>query len=97
VNLAPDIPASRPAGTLHADGWNELEIIVDAGQTKAIVNERPVTAAAGAAVSDSGNFGPIALFAGGTAEVRFKDVGYEDLNVKTVPKESCQAASRFSA
>jgi hypothetical protein len=87
VNLAPDIPAHRPAGTLHKDGWNELEIIVDASQTKAIVNEGPMTAASGAAVSDAGNFGPIALYVGGTAEVRYKDLGYKNLNVKIVPKE----------
>jgi hypothetical protein len=32
-------------------------------------------------------FGPIALYAGGAAEVRFKEVSYKDLNHKTEPKE----------
>ena len=33
-------------------------------------------------------FGPIALYAGGSGEVRFKDVSYKDLNSKTEPKET---------
>jgi len=87
INLSPDIPPTRPAGTLHKDRWNQLEIIVDATQTKAILNEGPVADAAGAAVPDAGNYGPIALYVGGTGEVRYKDLGYKDLNVKVVPKE----------
>ena len=87
VGLLPDIPPLRPAGTLHQENWNELEIIVDASQTKAILNEGPFSEANGAAEADAGKFGPIALYVGGTGEVRYKDVGYKDLNVKLVPKE----------
>ncbi|MFL6448781.1 MAG: FG-GAP-like repeat-containing protein [Bryobacteraceae bacterium] len=87
VNLMPDIPSTRPAGTLHPGDWNELEIIVDAGATKLILNEGPVTAAAGAADAEFGRFGPVALYVGGTGEVRFRDIGVKDLNTKTIPKE----------
>lgn len=93
LNLLPDIPGARPAGTLHAGDWNELEIIVDAMATKAILNEGPVTSAAGAADLDFGRFGPVGLYVGGTGEVRFRNVGVRDLNTKTIPKEV--VSSRF--
>jgi len=93
INLQPDIPGARPAGTLHAGDWNELEIIVDASATKAILNEGPVTAAAGAADAEFGRFGPVGLYVGGTGEVRFRNVGVRDLNTKTIPKEV--VSSRF--
>ena len=33
-------------------------------------------------------FGPLALYAGGTGEVRYKEVSYKDLNSKVDPKET---------
>ena len=47
VNL-PEIPHTRPTGSLNASGWNELEIIVDAVQTKAILNDGVVPSEAAA-------------------------------------------------
>ncbi len=93
INLLPDIPRARPAGTLHVGDWNELEIIVDAMATKAILNEGPVTAAAGASDLEFGRFGPVGLYVGGTGEVRFRNVGVRDLNTKSIPKEA--VSSRF--
>jgi hypothetical protein len=43
--------------------------------------------AGGVAPDESGLFGPVALFAGGAGEVRFKDVAYKDLSVKVLPAE----------
>src|SRR5207245_10055867 len=34
-----------------------------------------------------GRFGPIALYVGGTGEVRFRDVSYKDLSLKRFAKE----------
>jgi hypothetical protein len=85
--LPPDIPATRPDGTLHKDGWNELEIIVDATQTKVLLNEGPIAALSGAAVPDAGNYGPIALYVGGSGEVQYKDISFKDLNINIIPKE----------
>src|SRR3954451_12690078 len=75
INLMPDIPSARPAGTLHTGDWNELEIIVDASATKVVLNEGPVTAAAAAAEAEFGRFGPVGLYVGGSGEVRFRNVG----------------------
>ena len=93
IDLLPDIPRARPFGTLRAGDWNELEIIVDAMATKAILNEGPVTTAAGASALEFGRFGPVGLYVGGTGEVRFRNVGVRDLNTKTIPKEV--VSSRF--
>ena len=41
----------------------------------------------GAADEELGLFGPIALFAGGTGEVHFRDVSYRDLSVKPIAPE----------
>ncbi|MGE0405827.1 MAG: FG-GAP-like repeat-containing protein [Candidatus Korobacteraceae bacterium] len=92
VNL-PDIPRSRPAGTLHAGEWNELEIIVDAVTARTILNEGPVASAGGAVTSSPSSFGPLALYVGGTGEVRFKNLGYKNLNRRIVPKE--ETSDRF--
>ena len=40
-----------------------------------------------------GSFGPFALFAGGTGEVRFKDVSYKDLQPRVARPE--QVSTRF--
>ena len=40
-----------------------------------------------------GRFGPVALFVGGTGEVRFKNLGIKDLNNRNIPAET--ASTRF--
>ena len=52
-----------------------------------------VGAGGGAADEDAGLFGPVALFAGGEGEVRFRDVSYKDLGVKRFPNK--QISSNF--
>jgi hypothetical protein len=87
VNLMPDIPPVRPQGSLHRADWNELEIVIDAGAVRTILNEGPMEAADGAVEVSAGHFGPIALYVGGSGEVRFKDVGLKDLNRRIIPAE----------
>ncbi|MBV8728886.1 MAG: VCBS repeat-containing protein, partial [Acidobacteriia bacterium] len=43
--------------------------------------------AGGVAEDDAGRFGPLALYAGGTGEVRFKDVTFKDLALRVEPPE----------
>ncbi len=78
--------------TLRPSDWNSIEInlATDArGDTadsalSALLNGRP--GVPGGTTSGDG-YGAIALFAGGTGEVRFKDVAYKDLHSLTEPKE----------
>jgi len=70
---------------LHAGDWNAVQIILDADVLAASVNQGR---GAGGTTSDRMmGFGPLALYAGGSGEVRFKDVSYKDLNPKFEPKE----------
>jgi hypothetical protein len=49
-----------------------------------------------AAVDEAmGKFGPIALYAGGTGEVRFRDVSYKDVNLKRFAKEQISTNFRM--
>jgi hypothetical protein len=72
---------------LAADTWHTAQIILDADIINVAVNGR------GGGGSGSTNdrmmgFGPIALYAGGAGEVRYKEVQYKDLNTKFEPKET---------
>src|SRR5260370_15414113 len=70
---------------LKPDDWNDIDIVLDANILRPIVNGRPT--GGGAADEDAGKFGPVALYVGGTGEVRFRDVGYKDLGLKRFAKE----------
>jgi hypothetical protein len=93
IDLLPAIPHSRPAGSLKSGDWNELEVFVDARTTRTILNEGPLASADGEMVDEVGRYGPVALFVGGTGEVRFKDFALKDLNRRTIPAET--NSSRF--
>jgi hypothetical protein len=90
--------ASAPAGTPkagrggrggpspHADDWNSVQITLDAdlvgmtlnsgrGGSNGVTNDRMM------------GYGPLALYAGGSGEVRFKEIAYKDLNPKFEPEE----------
>jgi len=65
-----------PDSSFKADDWNRVEVLVDADVFRSNVNGR------GSAVAidgTTGNFGPIALYAGGSGEVRFKELAIKDL------------------
>ena len=81
-----------PDSSFKPNDWNRVEVLVDADVFRSNVNGR------GSAVAidgTTGNFGPIALYAGGSGEVRFKEVSIKDLARRITPAE--QTASRFRA
>ena len=81
-----------PDSSFKATDWNRVEVLVDADVFRSNVNGR------GSAVAidgTTGNFGPIALYAGGTGEVRFKELSIKDLARRITPAEL--TASRFRA
>ena len=76
---------------LHANEWNTVQIILDADLVSLSVNGGR---GGGGATSDQMmGFGPVALYAGGSGEVRFKEISYKDLNSRFEPKE--KASSNF--
>ena len=76
-----------------------MQVILDADIVRPSLNEMGSsgggsTGIAGGATDDQSNgFGPVALYVGGTAEVRFKDVAFKDLRIKEEPAE--QVSSNF--
>ncbi len=87
------LPINPPTPGLVANAWNRIEIVLDATIVRPFLNESPV---AGAAAEDStGKYGPVALYVGGSGEVRFKDVAYSDLGVKTLPLEKTSSSFRM--
>ncbi len=85
-------PISPPTRGLVPGDWNRAEILLDVNIIRAFLNDSGETAG-GVADDDAGRFGPFALYVGGSGEVRFKDLAYKDLAVKTLPTE--EVSSRF--
>ena len=75
------LPLSAPDTSLKPGEWNQIEIYLDGTVIRPLLNGG--NARTGAADIDAGNFGPLALYVGGAGTVRFKDVAYTDLSIKT--------------
>jgi hypothetical protein len=85
-------PLTPPDASFKAADWNRIEIELDANIVRPFLNEGGERAG-GMADPEAGNYGPIALYVGGTGGVRFKDVAYKDLGIQVRPVE--QTSSRF--
>lgn len=83
-------PMEHPAHGLHKDGWNDVEILLDADILRAFFNDGGD--AVSAATEDMDGFGPFALYSGG-GTVHFRAIAYKDLGIKSWPKE--QVGSNF--
>jgi hypothetical protein len=85
---APESNAFKP------NDWNRFETIADADIFHFGVNSG-VNAVAVATDGMGGNYGPVALYVGGSGEVRFKSLAIKDLNVRMTPTE--KVGPRFRA
>jgi hypothetical protein len=100
----PTLPAARQSGpppgfaapprpAIDGNDWNTVQVIVDADMVWMTLNGR--RGFANAATSDRMmGYGPIALYAGGSGEVRFKDISVKDLNRKSEPVEKVSSNFR---
>ena len=71
-------------------------MVLDANILRAFLNN--VGGVSGGVADDEyGQFGPIALYAGGTGEVRFKEVGYKDLQPRVALPEQVSSHFRMQA
>jgi hypothetical protein len=79
--------AGRPARPpLTANEWHTVQVILDADVLSVSIDGR---GGFSARTNDRMmGFGPIALYAGGAGEIRFKEVSYKNLNHKTEPRET---------
>ena len=87
-----NLPIKPPKEGLHPGEWNEVEAFIDVNSVRAFLNDTN-EATTGAAYDEDGRYGPIALYVGGTGEVRFKDIQYKDLAIRYAPAE--RVSSRF--
>jgi hypothetical protein len=96
IRFAPPPGAPVPAGggrgapALRSEDWNSLQIILDSDILRVSLNNAGF---AGVTEDNRAGYGPIALYAGGTGEVHFRNIAYKDLLPKIEPKE--QISSRF--
>jgi len=92
--LPPDSPYTRPTYPYRPNEWNPLEIILDANYLRVWINDGPEAGSTnGQADEDVSKYGPVALYIGGTGEVRFKQVEFKDLGRRVTPDE--EVSSRF--
>ena len=85
-------PIARPSAGLKADDWNDIEVVLDANILRAFLNDAGGIAG-GVADEEFGRFGAFALYAGGTGEVRFKEVSFKDLQPRVAMPE--EVSRRF--
>ena len=85
-------PLQPPDASVRPDDWNDVEVLLDANILRPFLNNGGERAA-GVADDEFGKFGPIALYVGGTGEVRFADLAYKDLAIQTRVKE--ELSTRF--
>jgi len=80
-------PITRPGTGLIPGDWNTIELVLDANILRAFLNDASGVNG-GVAEEEYARFGPMALYVGGTGEVRFKDVSYKDLQPRVaLPEE----------
>ena len=93
-----------PAPVFEPEQWNTIQLILDVDllrPTLGLANAAPGAGGfgggllAGGATEDMNGYGPVALFAGGSGEVRFRDVAFKDLAHKTEPVEKVSSHFRM--
>jgi hypothetical protein len=87
-----DLPPTmmRPAGQYRPGDWNEIEVILSANTIAPKFNGGSLggrNTLGGALEEQGSNYGPIALYVGGTAAVHLKDMRYKNLNTLTEDPE----------
>jgi len=86
VKLPTPLPelAPPPAG-IRANDWNLLSVTMDANIIRPILNQSYDFIPG--ATDERDDYGPIALYVGGAADVHFKDVAFKDLHVREIAPE----------
>ena len=75
-----------PPNGIWKDQWNTIKVIYDADIVRPYVNGTRWQLDAGV-TDDASEYGPIALYVGGTDPVQFKDVSYRDLRLRKIEPE----------
>ncbi|MDB5110304.1 MAG: repeat protein [Mucilaginibacter sp.] len=87
-----DLPMKRPSTAIIPGEWNQMEVFIDFNIIRKFINDGG-DGTGGATEDTDGSYGPIALYAGGTGIVQFKEIRDKDIAVRYTPKE--ETSSRF--
>ncbi len=88
------LPIEPESRDLRLGEWNQIDIVFDANIVRPTINAGG-RLQNGVAGEDGSGFGPLALYVGGTGEVRFREVGYKDLSMRVTPKETVSSHFRM--
>jgi hypothetical protein len=95
IKLPTPLPELEPpANGIWKDKWNQIEIVYDADLIRPYLNKTDWQLQP-RATDDASAYGPIALYVGGTDEVRFKDVSYKQLNLREIEPEKVSSNFRM--
>jgi len=89
-----DLPVRAPNTDFRENDWNQIETFLETNVIRSFLNDGRELGGAVDGQSALSGYGPIAIYVGGTGEVRFKDVSYKDISIRFTPKE--QTSSRFT-
>ena len=85
-------PGGRGRGAVFdPTDWNDIGVIADVNTLRRLLGQGVASSQA----VDMSAFGAVALYAGGTGEVRYRDVSYQDVGLKRFPVE--QTSANFTA
>jgi hypothetical protein len=83
------LPAAAPGGgrgrgpVFNASEWNDIGVIADVNTLRKLLGGSVASSQA----VDIRGFGVVALYAGGTGDVHYRDVSYQDVGLKRFPVE----------
>ncbi|HEX4230011.1 MAG TPA: FG-GAP-like repeat-containing protein [Bryobacteraceae bacterium] len=81
----------RPTGDYIPDDWNGVEVLMSGDALRPALNGGALQLSgnpiSGAVTDAMGAYGPIAIYAGGSGDVRLKNVCYKDLLRRSFPRE----------
>jgi hypothetical protein len=94
--LPPDSPYTRPDYAYKPNEWNPLEALLDGNYLRVWISDGPENGATnGRAGDDVAIYGTVALYVGGTGEIRFKQVEVKDLARRMQPTEKVSGNYRI--
>lgn len=85
------LPIQRPPQGLREDGWNDMEVLMDADVVRAFFNNGIDYVSGG--TGNLSTYGPFALYVGPGTKVQFRNLAWKDIAFKHVPVE--KTSSRF--
>ncbi|RYC68019.1 FG-GAP-like repeat-containing protein [Spirosoma sordidisoli] len=89
-----NLPLARPNTDFRADDWNMVETFIELNVIRNFLNDGAEIGGAVDGDSATYEYGPIALYAGGSGEVRFKDIMVKDIAMRVNPAE--KSSPRFN-